>query len=195
MKKYLFYIIITLSIALYISTSRCSTIKEDRDRLSSNQQSLMEGVSFYRTSDSLNAASVEVLTLDKKELKRYCQELTNEIEALNIKNKRLESAARTATETKVVIKTVVRDSIVYRDGRIDTLRCVDFDNRYVQLSGCEENGVFNGNIRTVDTLIQVVHRVPKKFLFFCWGTKAIRQEVVSKNPYSIITYTEYIKLK
>jgi hypothetical protein len=75
------------------------------------------------------------------------------------------------------------------------LKCIDFDNHYVRISGCEHNGLFNGNIHTVDTLVQVVHRVPRKFWFIKWGTKAIRQEVVSKNPFSKVVFTEYIELK
>ncbi|WP_350308236.1 DUF6549 family protein [Gabonibacter massiliensis] len=46
-----------------------------------------------------------------------------------------------------------------------------------------------------DTLVQIVYRVPRKFLFIRWGTKAIRQEVISKNPYSKITYSRYIELR
>ena len=48
---------------------------------------------------------------------------------------------------------------------------------------------------SVDTLQQIVHRVPRRFLFIRWGTKAIRQEVVSSNPHTNIVYTEYIELK
>lgn len=37
-------------------------------------------------------------------------------------------------------------------------------------------------------------RVSQRFLFIRWGTKAIRQEVVSSNPHTRIVYTDYIKL-
>lgn len=47
----------------------------------------------------------------------------------------------------------------------------------------------------VDTLDQAVHRVPHRFWFIKWGTKAIRQDIVCRNPYSQITYSEYIELK
>lgn len=48
---------------------------------------------------------------------------------------------------------------------------------------------------SIDTLHQIVHRVPRKFLFFRFGTKAIRQEIVSSNPYTKIVYSEYIELR
>jgi hypothetical protein len=49
-------------------------------------------------------------------------------------------------------------------------------------------------VRTVDTLHQVIHRVPRKFLFIPYGTKAIRQEVWTSNPNTELVYTEYIEL-
>ena len=63
------------------------------------------------------------------------------------------------------------------------------------MNGVLDGDTFSAKIESVDTLQQVVHRIPKKFLFIKWGTKAIRQEVVSSNPHSKIVYTEYIELK
>ena len=44
------------------------------------------------------------------------------------------------------------------------------------------------------SLHQVVHRVPRKFIFIPYGTKAIRQEVWLSNPNTELVYTEYIEL-
>ena len=41
----------------------------------------------------------------------------------------------------------------------------------------------------------IVHLDPRPIWFFRRGNKAIRQEVTTRNPYSRITYTEYIELK
>lgn len=51
------------------------------------------------------------------------------------------------------------------------------------------------NYHSIDTLHQIVHRVPRKFLFFRFGTKAIRQEIISSNPHTKIVYSEYIELR
>ena len=197
MSRYLLYIAATLLLALSIAVGRCSAIKEDRNRLSSNQRSLLQQVSFYQTKDSLNAASIERLTLTTNELKSYFPQLAATVNMLDIKVKRLQSVAQTATAASYPIATPVIDSIVIRD-TVElpvVLRCIDFNNRYVRVSGCEHSGLFSGSIHTVDTLVQVVHRVPRKLWFIKWGTKAIRQEVVSKNPHSSITYSEYLELK
>ena len=197
MNKYLFGIAAILVLALSIAVGRCNAIKEDRNRLSSNQRSLLEQALYYQTKDSLNAASIERLALTTNELKSYLPQLVETVKSLDIKVRRLQSIAQTATETSYPIATPIIDSIIIRDTieKPIVLKCIDFDNHYVRISGCEHNGLFNGNIHTVDTLVQVVHRVPRKFWFIKWGTKAIRQEVVSKNPFSKVVFTEYIELK
>lgn len=64
-----------------------------------------------------------------------------------------------------------------------------------KISGVIDSGKVNLSVNTTDTILQIVHRVPKRFLFFRFGCKAIRQEIVSKNPYNRIVYSEYIELK
>jgi MFS superfamily sulfate permease-like transporter len=170
-------------------------INEERVRLLSNQRSLLTKVTYYRTQDSLSAASVERLEANKREMELYQSDLVKEIENLNIKLKRVRAASTTGTETKVEIKTVIKDSIVYVQGTMDTVPCIKFSDPYISLEGCLFNGEFSGLIVSRDTLVQVVHRVPRQWLFFKWGTKGIRQEIMSKNPHTEITYAEYIELK
>lgn len=195
MKRYLLFTILILTVALVLSVKTCNNYRNDRNRLSDNQRSLLADIDYYRTKDSLSVAGVERLTLTNREFKQYCGELEETVEKLNLKVKRLQSVTQTASETKYQVKTEVRDSIVMLPGRIDTLRCIEYRNNYLTLSGCIENTQFSGLIESRDTIIQVVHRIPRRFWFIRWGTKAVRQEVISKNPYSRITYTEYIELK
>lgn len=193
--KYLVLIIVLLAGALMVSVRSCQEIRKDRIRLSDNQRTLMSDIELYKTRDSLSAASVERLTLSNREFEKYCVELKETVKGLNLKIKRLQSVTQTASETKYQVKTEVRDSIVMLPGRIDTLRCIEYRNDYLTLSGCIENSQFSGLIESRDTIVQIVHRVPRKFWFIHWGTKAIRQEIISRNPYSRIAYTKYIELK
>ncbi len=50
-------------------------------------------------------------------------------------------------------------------------------------------------VESTDTLRQVVHRIPRRFLFIRWGTKALRQEIVPSNPHTRIVYSEYVKIE
>lgn len=195
--KYLTIALAICLVALAISIRSCANIKADRNRLSDNQQALFEDVDYYRTQSGHSAASVERLTLSKAEVDKYCQDLKVSLAQLNIKVKRLQSASTSATETKYNIKTNVRDSLVVRDSIVvDTLRCISYRDAWLSFAGCTNDGVnYDVNIESRDTLTTIVHRVPRKFLFIKYGCKAIRQEVLSKNPHTKITYTQYIELK
>ena len=192
MKRYIF-IIVLIIIVFFLSRS-LHRQRQENDRLSSNQTALFQDISYYRTRDSLSAAGVERLTLTKKELEQNCEDLAKDIKDLKIKLKRVQSASQTSIKTERIIHTVVRDSLIVRD-RVDTLQCIDYHDNYLTLSGCIEHNHFSGHIMSRDTLLQVIHRVPHKWWFIKWGTKAIRQEIVSKNPHAQIVYSRYIEVK
>ena len=195
MTKYLLFTILVLAAFLAVSVKSCQDIRTDRNRLSDNQRTLLADIEFYRTKDSLSAASVERLTLTNREFRKYAGELKKTVEELNLKVKHLQSASQSATETKYLVKTEIRDSIIIRPGKTDTLSCINYQDPYLTFSGSITAKQFSGLIQSQDTIIQLIHRVPRRFWFIRWGTKGIRQEIVNRNPYSRITYTEYIELK
>jgi hypothetical protein len=195
MKKTLITIIGILAAALCILVALYRGKANENERLSDNQHALLTDLASYRTKDSLSVASVERLTLSNSEFRKYNEDLKKTVDELNLKVRQLQSVSQTAVETKYVVNTVIRDSIIYVDHQPDTLRCIDYEDAYLTFAGCEKQGIFTGHIESRDSLITIVHRVPRKFLFIRWGTKAIRQEVLSRNPYSTITCTEYLELK
>lgn len=194
MKKILLYVNVALILTVSVLSCWLNNVREEKKRLADNQEALLSDVDYYKTESGKNAASVLKLELSKSELENHCQDLTKTIDELNIKIGRIQSASTTITKTEVKIQTVVRDSIVYRDLPVN-LKVIKWRDPWVVLNGVLDGETFSANIESIDTLSQVVHRIPKKFLFIKWGTKAIRQEVVSSNPHSKIVYTEYIELK
>mgnify|MGYP006903480856 FL=1 len=178
--------------ALYL---RNKALRADNDRLTANQAALMQKAAYYRTKAGRSAASVQRLELSYSELKDNYKRVCQTADELGVKVKRLQSATTTATETEVKVITQVRDSIVYRNGVGDTLKAFSWHDAWVNILGELKGRDVSLNVVSQDTLIQIVHRVPKKFLFFRWGTKAIRQEVMSTNPHTKITYAEYIELR
>lgn len=192
MKRYI--LIIILVIIIFFLSRSLHRQRQENNRLSSNQTALFQDISYYRTRDSLSAAGVEKLTLTKKELEQNCEALARDIKDLKIKLKRVQSVSQASIETEHIIRTVVRDSLIVRD-RVDTLQCIDYHDNYLTLSGCIEHNHFSGHIMSRDTLLQVIHRVPHRWWFIKWGTKAVRQEIVSKNPHTHVVYSRYIELK
>lgn len=194
MKKILLYGNIALIIAVMVLSCWLNNTMEEKKRLANNQESLLSDIEYYKTESGKNAASVQKLVLTKSELEKHCQDLTQTVEDLGIKVKRLQSATMTVTKTEVEIQTVVRDSIVYRDRPV-ILKTIKWKDPWIKLDGILDGDNFSAKIQSIDSLSHVAHRVPKKFLFFRFGTKAVRLEVVNKNPHSKIVYTEYIEIK
>ena len=198
MKKYL--IITCLALAI-LSAWLAHCLYEsgvEKDRLRNNQDALMSEVKLYETKAGESAASVLRLQLTKDELEKNYQKVCQEAKDLGIKVKRLQSVSQTSTQGKIQVKTEIRDSIVYRPEihLVDTLKAFSWrDPPWADVSGVIDSGKISLQLYTTDTIIQIVHRVPKRFLFFRFGTKAIRQEIISKNPYNRIRYSEYIELK
>ena len=194
MRKFIVCTYTILIIASVFMIGKVRSLKKERDRLENNQTALLSDVEYYKTESGKNAASVQKLELTKSELEKHCIDLTQTVKDLGIKVKRLQSASTTVTKTEVEIQTVVHDSIVYRDRPV-ILKTINWKDPWIKLDGILDGEDFSAKIQSIDTLNHIAHRVPKKFLFFLFGTKAVRLEVVNKNPHSQIVYTEYIELK
>ena len=194
MRKFIVGTYTILIIASVFMIGKVRSLKKERDRLENNQTALLSDVEYYKTESGKNAASVQKLELTKSELEKHCIDLTQTVKDLGIKVKRLQSASTTVTKTEVEIQTVVHDSIVYRDRPV-ILKTINWKDPWIKLDGILDGEDFSAKIQSIDTLNHIAHRVPKKFLFFRFGTKAVRLEVVNKNPHSQIVYTEYIELK
>lgn len=196
MNKYLCIACVILAVACASLWGVNSNLRQEKERLKGNQEALMDEVQYYKDEAGRNAASVQRLELSKAELEAYNGELAKRIEDLNIKLKRVQSATTTATQTNVDIKTIIKDTIIYRDTGMLVLPAIKWQDPWVNVDGIiKPDSTVDLSIQSVDTLFQVVHRVPKKFLFIRYGTKAIRQEITSSNPHTKIVYSEYIELK
>lgn len=196
MNKYLCIGCVILAVACASLWGVNSNLRQEKERLTGNQEALMDEVQYYQDEAGRNAASVQRLELSKAELEAYNGELAKRIEDLNIKLKRVQSATTTATQTNVEIKTIIKDTIIYRDTGMLVLPAIKWQDPWVNVDGIiKPDSTVDLSIQSVDTLFQVVHRVPKKFLFIRYGTKAIRQEITSSNPHTKIVYSEYIELK
>lgn len=185
-----------ISIMAYLDTKLQAT-KEDRDKYKQNTYTLLNNVQEYQTKDSLNVVSVGILELKLSEYKNYRADDLSLINSLKVDKKRLEQITTTQTQTIYELKGSVRDSIVYRDNFIvDTLKCIVIHNKWFDLTGCSNrNNDFQGTFENRDSLIYIEHIVPKRFLFFKWGVKKRKQEILSKNPNTKIINAEYISIR
>lgn len=222
MKRYLILAFLVLFGLLWVQTVRLRGERAERRRMQSNNEVLTDSVEFYRTESGRSAASRQVFELRASELERYNAQLAATVRELRIKARRLEAAAMTATRTEVQITAPLKpagpqpsawekygagvrkaaDSVKAALDRkfpglpsVPEAKVFRWSDRHVSVDGIIRADSVSCHVISIDTLQQVVHRVPRRFLFIRWGTKAVRQEVVSSNPHTQIVYTEYIEFK
>ena len=199
MKRFLFIALLIASGLLWGQTARLRSERRERRRLEANQTALMSDIEYYRTKEGKAAASNMVLNLRVSELEKLRAVDAESIRNLGIKLRRVESTARTATATVIELRSKLRDTAIVREtpagaAVLDSMRTFRWRDPWVTVEGLIDGDSVECAVRSIDTLRQVVHRVPRRFLFIRWGTKAIRQEVVSSNPHTRIVYTDYIQL-
>ncbi|MDL2319893.1 hypothetical protein LJC45_02035 [Alistipes sp. OttesenSCG-928-B03] len=295
MSKFSTLLAVALALCLAAGVVRMRAVCRDRDRLQANQRALFDEAREYRLRDSLNAATVGVLTLRLDEFRRGFGEMSALVRDMNVKLRRVESLSQNALESRYEITAPVRDTLmaswddggghaggyaeevedrgdprredaggglasrsvgqsggglydrsgeqsderlgssgggqsgggddrggwqsggglgnrsvgqsgggldnsgVGQSGRVSEAGiravAVRYRDRYISLDGVITDSVFRGSVVTYDTLTQVVHRVPRRFLFFRYGTRELRQEIVSSNPHTRISYSRSINIE
>lgn len=196
MQKYLFlYAAAVTALAIY----GYRHYRSENQRLAQNQTALSSQIEHYRTRTGQQAASAQVLRLRCGEFERLRAADAEQIRHLGIRLRRVEASATTATTTRIDARAALRDTIILERHdtilRRDTARLFRWRDSWVSIEGRIDADSVMCHIQSVDTLRQVVHRIPRRFLFIRWGTKALRQEIVSANPHTRIVYSEYVKIE
>ena len=197
MKKYLFAYAVLATALLFFT---CRHYRAENRRLVENQTALAADVTRYRTRLGAEAASVQALRLRCGEFETLRAADAEQIRRLGIRLRRLEAAAKAVAVTDAEIRTPLRDTVVVRIHDTlpvrDTVRMFRWRDPWISVEGrIGRDSAAPCRIRSVDTLRQAVHRIPRRFLFIRWGTKALRQEIVSTNPHTRIVYAEYVKIE
>lgn len=181
------------------------TARLENRRLEENQTTLLSETEHYRTRLGEEAASAQALRLRCAEFETLRAADARRIRDLGIRLRRMEASAKSTTRTRVEVRAPLHDTLVGRIvrrsdttacvQRWDTLRSFRWRDPWVTVEGSIDADSVCCRIESVDTLHQIVHRIPRRFLFIRWGTKALRQEIVSSNPHTRIVHTEYIKIE
>lgn len=194
MRKYLAIYSIVATAVIVVGAKY---LLKENARLENNNSALLQSVKTYRTKADENAASVQVLRLKIGEYEELRAADAERIRKLGIKLRRLESASKSVTKTAVNITAPLRDTVILRDTlRLhDTVRLFRWRDSWVTVNGVIENDSVSCSVTSIDTLHQIIHRIPRRFLFFRYGTKAIRQEIVSSNPHTEVVYSEVVSFR
>lgn len=184
-------VVVTSSVLYALSLYRRTKVLEE------NQRTLQVDTVFMYKVDSLNAAKVGVLNLTISELKKYREQDAKLIKSL--KADKLRNYSTTQTKTEYIVKTVLKDSIIYRPDSSIQMKTINFANRWVSVNGKIVGDSTTLNIISRDELIVTQSYIRKKFLFFklpvkIFGYRSKQLDVVSKNPHTRISSIEYIEV-
>lgn len=205
--------LVLVPLLLVLALMQCAKYKRESERLSRNQDILLHNgeVEIGRTPDGRATASSNTLLLSASELGRLDDSLLAVTKRnLGVKDKRVMAVARTASSMDVqvaapiekiqteVLGTAIKDSTCACSnpgGVLSPIQHVSWSDPWVRLEGFIRGDTLHAKVESRDTLQMIVHRVPRKFLFFRFGTKAVRMEVVSQNPHTSLSYPRLIVVK
>lgn len=174
--------IVALGAALFVSMRYGIEKSRECRRLGTNQIALTEDIRTFRVRDSLNAASAIALTMTTSELAERMSDIRELVADMGIKLSRVESISQSAVQTSYDIHAPIIDSAVHHK------------TPHMSFDATISGSTISARIESIDTLTQVVHRIPKRLWFIRYGTRYMEQSIVSSNPNSRIIYDRYIKI-
>ena len=191
MKKLCTVIIIVVAaagVALY-----SHLLRREVERLRANNEALSESVLLYRTRLGSSAASVGALRLTISELRAQHEDALAKIRELRIRLRNVESYARSVTAT-TYRDTLILNTIDSQNSALPT-REFRYADAWLNLSGLIWGDTLKVEMQSRDTLHQVIHRIPRRFLGIPFGIKSLRQEITSSNPHTELVYSEYLTIE
>lgn len=168
-------------------------LRREVERLRANNEALTESVLLYRTRLGSSAASVGALRLTLGELRTQHEDALAEIRELRIRLRNVESYARNVTTT-TYRDTLILNTIDSTNSALPT-REFRYADAWLNLTGLIWGDTLRVEMQSRDTLHQVIHRIPRRFLGIPFGIKSLRQEISSSNPHTQLIYSEYLTIE
>ena len=192
-KALLIYALTVTALLVMVGNNR-QRLRSENQRLNQNIVALTSDVELYRTQSGESAAEVRSLRLRQSELEQTNEALTDQIDQLNIRLRHVNSLATAATQTVVEFSTQIPDTVLRRPV-VDTIRLPLYTDTWNSVQATLIGDRIEGRFSSVDTLHQVVYRVPHRFLFIRYGTKELRQVITSSNPSTRLVYSSHITIE
>ena len=194
MKKALLIYALAVTALLFLVGANRQRLRSENQRLNQNIATLTSDVELFRTRSGESAAEVRSLRLRQSELEQTNETLTDQIDQLQIRLRHVNSLATAATQTVVEFSTSIPDSVLHRP-IVDTIRLPLYADTWNSVQASLIGNRIEGRFSSVDTLHQVVYRVPHRFLFIRYGTKELRQVITSSNPSTRLVYSSHITIE
>ena len=168
--------------------------RDENRRLVQNQTALAAESNLIRSELDARSVETQALRLRVAEFEQLRADDARRIAEAGIRMRRLEAAAKTVGQTTLETRAPLRDTVFIRlrDTLVVLFRWRD---TWVSVEGRIEEDSVSCRVESIDTLRQIIYRIPRRFLFIRWGTKALRQRIVSTNPHTRIVAAEYVRIE
>ncbi len=175
---------------------RIQSLTQERDRYQNNTYGLLSDIEELRKASTEQAYQVQTLSLTVDEYKKYRAQDAKTISDLKVKLKQVSAVSKQEMEVNVPVYVPVKDTVIIVDNIPQKLQSITYKDDYVSLIGTIKNDSLQAAFNVPITLNQVLYKVPKhKFLWWSWGCKAVKQMIITNNPYVQLNYSEYIEIK
>lgn len=189
-------IFLALCVALVISVRTCRSLQIDRARLLQNQSILLHNgqVELGKTADGRSMTSVPALTVHSGEFLSSSDTLPRLARAMGVKPSRIREAATVSSVTKTSLSIPIAPDSIAGHTSPSSTRSLSYSDPWFSLSASIHADSLSVALQSHDTLDIIVHRVPKRFLFFRFGCKAVRMNISSRNPYTNLVYSRFYQI-
>lgn len=187
-------IILSMAAIIYYQHDTIQEVKRDRDTYQNNTYGLLTDIEALRKDSLEQAYQIQTLSFTVDEYKAYRAEDLNTIKSLQLKLKNIQSVSKQSLEVNAPIVTPIVKHLP--DSVSKPITTVKLENTHISFIGTIKNDSLVAKIQVPIQLTQIIHKVPRhKFLWWSWGCKAIKQVIVTNNPYVNLNYSEYIELR
>ncbi|MFI3332189.1 MAG: DUF6549 family protein [Rikenellaceae bacterium] len=180
---------------VWIQQKRITNIKAERDRQTINTNALLSEQKQWRVDSTTMATNAESLTLTIGEMKRYRADDALKIEAMGLKIRNLEAAARHEVEVEAPIDAPIIDTVIIKDLQPIMAKAVKLKTPHLSIDAIIDRDSLIGSIHLPVTLRQAVWIEYKRKCLFWKRPVAVHQTITSDNPHVKIKYSEYIKIE
>lgn len=196
--------LVLIPFAMVMALKECHDRQREAHSMNEDQNVLMHNgkVEIGQTQAGKPMASVSAMSLKPSSLKRNPDSLLAVTSKdLKIKPRRMVAAIRTSSLATADIHAAITTDSIYDEADKDSNvllsyprspQQVSWSDPWMSLRGIIRGDSFTARIESRDTLQMIIHRVPRKFLFFRYGTKGVRMDVVSQNPHTRLSYPKVI---
>lgn len=189
-------VVIGLGTVVGFQYKRISQVTEERNQYQQNTYTLLGNIETLQQDSAIQAYQVDKLTLSLDEYKKYRSEDEQTITDLKIKLKQVSSISKSEISVDVPVNTPMRDTVIIVDSIYHKAQTIAYKDNNVTFTGTIWNDSLKANFHLPVTISQVLYKVPKhKFLWWNWGCKAVKQVIITNNPYVQLNYSEYIEIK